>query len=78
MEGLANNNESDCFVVKLSITKCVACATVDVRTRLAASFGDNEGFVSINLERDQEGSVWQIDCLTGHNNLTPNAVFVLC
>ena len=43
IEVLDNSNESDCFVVKFPISKCVACATVAVRTRLAAAFGDNEG-----------------------------------
>ena len=53
IEGLANSNEGDCFVVKLSITKCEACATFAARTRLAATFGDNAGVVTIILERDQ-------------------------
>jgi hypothetical protein len=53
IEGLANSIEGDYFIVKLSITKCVACATFAARTRLAATFGDNEGFVSIILERGQ-------------------------
>ena len=46
--------------------------SVAVWTRLAATFGDNEGLVAIILERDQGGSVWQIDCLTDHNNLMLN------
>jgi len=78
IEGLANSNESDCFVVMFSISKCVACAAVAVRARSTAVFGDNEGLVSVILETDQEGNEWQIICLTDHNNRMLNAVFVLC
>jgi hypothetical protein len=43
IEELANSNESDCFAVKLSMKKWVACATETVRKGLAAPFGEMKG-----------------------------------